>query len=73
MAKLEKDVPLRILLKDVPLRVLLFLAIAFGPSRIVDFLNIETFKGALIVHLLTPLVIAITIIVAYLIKQKFSK
>lgn len=73
MAKPEKDVPLKILLKDVPLKILILIAVVFGPSKIVDFLHIETFKEALIVHLLAPLVLVITIIVAYLVIKKFTK
>ena len=73
MAKLEKDVPLRILLKDVPLKILVLIAVVFGPSIIVDYLHIETFKGELIVRLLVPLVLIITIVVAYLVINKLSK
>jgi hypothetical protein len=39
MAKLEKDVPLRILLKNVPLNILVLIAVVFGPSIIVDYLH----------------------------------
>jgi hypothetical protein len=73
MAKLEKDVPLRILIKDVPLKILILIVVVFGPSLIVDFLHIETFKEALIVRLIVPLVLIITIIVAYLVINKFNK
>lgn len=73
MAKLEKDVPLRILLKDVPLRILVIIVVVYGPSIIVDYLHIETFKGELIVRLLVPLVLVITIVVAYLVINKLSK
>jgi hypothetical protein len=73
MAKLERDVPLRVLLKDVPLRILVLIAVVFGPSIIVDYLHIETFKGELIVRLLVPLVFIITIIAVYLVINKYSK
>jgi hypothetical protein len=73
MAKLEKDVPLRVLLKDVPLKILVLITVVCGPSIIVDYLHIETFKGELIVRLLVPLVLIITIVVAYLVINKFSK
>jgi hypothetical protein len=73
MAKLEKEVPLRILLKDVPLKILIITVVVLGPSIIVDFLHIETFKGELIVRFLVPLVLIITIIVVYFVINKFSK
>lgn len=73
MSKPGKDVPLRILLKDVSLKILILIVVVFGPSVIVDYLHIETFKGELIVRLLVPLVLIITIIVSYLVIKKFTK